>query len=110
MSMLRNVTNSKRQHGMVTLLVALVVLGGLFTSTILDFFVTPTVFLKFGKRASAKLVEAHHRRAKETVDDAVEQHSSQTVLNVAGPWNEPHPDTAVIISASGISLTKGDQP
>jgi CzcA family heavy metal efflux pump len=39
--------------------VALVVLGGLFTSTLLDFFVTPTVFLRFGRRACAAAAQAH---------------------------------------------------
>ncbi len=39
--------------------VALVVIGGLITSTILDFFVTPTVFLRFGRKAAARLVERH---------------------------------------------------
>ncbi len=34
--------------------VALVVLGGLLTSTALDFFVTPTVFLRFGRRATER--------------------------------------------------------
>lgn len=36
--------------------VALVVLGGLTTSTFLDFCITPTVFLRFGGRASAHVV------------------------------------------------------
>src|ERR1035437_1466703 len=37
--------------------VALVVLGGLCTCTILDFFVRPAVFLRFGKKSALKLVE-----------------------------------------------------
>lgn len=36
--------------------VALVVLGGLMTSTLLDFCITPTVFLRFGRRASERLL------------------------------------------------------
>lgn len=39
--------------------VALVVLGGLLTSTALDFFVTPTVFLRFGRKAAERLVALH---------------------------------------------------
>ena len=39
--------------------VALVVLGGLLTCTALDFFVTPTVFLRFGRKAAERLVELH---------------------------------------------------
>jgi len=36
--------------------VALVVLGGLATSTFLDFCITPTIFLRFGRRASEHVV------------------------------------------------------
>lgn len=36
--------------------VALVVLGGLLTSTFLDFCITPTVFLHFGRKSSERLV------------------------------------------------------
>lgn len=38
--------------------VALVVLGGLMTSTFLDFCITPTVFLRFGRRASEHVLAA----------------------------------------------------
>jgi HME family heavy-metal exporter len=44
--------------------VALVVLGGLVTSTLLDFFVTPTVFLNFSGRAAARLVERYHAQKR----------------------------------------------
>ncbi|MBK8270641.1 MAG: efflux RND transporter permease subunit [Planctomycetes bacterium] len=36
--------------------VALVVLGGLATSTFLDFCITPTVFLRFGRKASGRIM------------------------------------------------------
>lgn len=36
--------------------VGLVVVGGMFTTTLLDFFITPTVFLRFGRRASEHVV------------------------------------------------------
>lgn len=39
--------------------VALVVFGGLVTSTLLDFFVTPTVFLRFCRAAAERLVVRH---------------------------------------------------
>ena len=41
--------------------VAITIIGGLVTSTLLDFFVTPTVFLRFGRRAAARHAapEAH---------------------------------------------------
>ncbi|MBI1827262.1 MAG: efflux RND transporter permease subunit [Planctomycetes bacterium] len=37
--------------------VALVVLGGLLTSTFLDFCITPTVFLHFGRKSSQRVVD-----------------------------------------------------
>ncbi|MCZ6445418.1 MAG: efflux RND transporter permease subunit, partial [Planctomycetota bacterium] len=49
--------------------VAVVVIGGLITSTILDFFVRPTVFLKFSENASRRTVE----RMKETGDSLGER-------------------------------------
>lgn len=36
--------------------VGLVVIGGMVTTTLLDFFITPTVFLRFGRRASERVV------------------------------------------------------
>lgn len=36
--------------------VGLVVVGGMVTTTLLDFFITPTIFLRFGKRASNRLL------------------------------------------------------
>jgi CzcA family heavy metal efflux pump len=45
--------------------VALVVLGGLLTSTALDFFVRPTVFLRFGRKAAERLIERYQRGAED---------------------------------------------
>ncbi len=39
--------------------VAIVILGGLITSTLLDFFVTPAVFYRFGKNAAERLAREH---------------------------------------------------
>jgi len=39
--------------------VAVVILGGLITSTLLDFFVTPAVFYRFGKTAAERLAREH---------------------------------------------------
>jgi CzcA family heavy metal efflux pump len=50
--------------------VAIVVLGGLMTSTFLDFCITPTVFLRFGRKASQRLVNewrAEHAAALSAV-------------------------------------------
>ena len=38
--------------------VAVVIVGGLISSTLLDMFVTPTVFYKFGKRSAEKNIKA----------------------------------------------------
>jgi Cu/Ag efflux pump CusA len=59
--------------------VALVVIGGLITSTILDFFVTPTVFLRFGRKAAARLVERHRAGVEELGEVAV-RHSTTAVV------------------------------
>jgi Cu(I)/Ag(I) efflux system membrane protein CusA/SilA len=37
--------------------VAIVIVGGLLSSTLLDFIVTPTVFYRFGKRAALKSIQ-----------------------------------------------------
>jgi len=47
--------------------VGLVVVGGMVTTTLLDFFITPTVFLRFGRKASERLL-ADFRAAHETAD------------------------------------------
>ncbi|QYU67518.1 efflux RND transporter permease subunit [Leptolyngbya sp. 15MV] len=39
--------------------VAVVILGGLITSTLLDFFVTPSIFYRFGKSAAERLAREH---------------------------------------------------
>lgn len=43
--------------------VALVVLGGLATSTLLDFCITPTVFLRFGRKAAERLITEYRATA-----------------------------------------------
>ncbi len=39
--------------------VAVVILGGLITSTLLDFFVTPAVFYRFGRHSAERLAREH---------------------------------------------------
>ncbi len=46
--------------------VAVVILGGLITSTLLDFFVTPAVFYRFGKTAALRLAKEHADEHAET--------------------------------------------
>ncbi len=72
--------------------VALVVLGGLLTSTALDFFVTPTVFLNYGGTAARRLVA---RRREEALD-----FTAKITSTAAAVSNKPgtHP-----MSADGIS-------
>jgi Cu(I)/Ag(I) efflux system membrane protein CusA/SilA len=56
---------SKGQPGKEILYpVAVVIVGGLFSSTILDLVVTPTVFLKFGKKA----IESHLKHQRQNND------------------------------------------
>ena len=42
--------------------VAVVILGGLITSTLLDFFVTPAIFYRFGKTAAERLAREHEAK------------------------------------------------
>ena len=51
--------------------VATVILGGLISSTLLDFIVTPGVFWTFGRRGAERIAQAHHLdRAAEDFSDA----------------------------------------
>lgn len=58
---------SKGQSGKEILYpVALVVLGGLITSTLLDFAITPTVFLNFSGKAAEAVAQKHLAQKKES--------------------------------------------
>jgi HME family heavy-metal exporter len=46
--------------------VAVVILGGLITSTLLDFFVTPAIFYRFGKTAAERLAREHVEKHRNT--------------------------------------------
>ncbi len=62
--------------------VAVVILGGLTTSTLLDFFVTPAVFYRFGKTAAERLAREH-----------VEQHGAAAPSSPV-PHSQPNPPAA----------------
>jgi hypothetical protein len=44
--------------------VATVIIGGLISSTLLDFLVTPAVFWSFGRKDAERLAAARHREDK----------------------------------------------
>ncbi len=44
--------------------VAVVIVGGLFSSTLLDIVVTPAIFYRFGKRSAEKLIESQKQQAQ----------------------------------------------
>ncbi len=81
--------------------VAIVILGGLITSTLLDFFVTPAIFYRFGKTAAERLAREHAEKHGETslreeshgTDHAAHGHAlaSATPTHVVTPPAEtPH--------------------
>ena len=63
--------------------VAVVILGGLITSTLLDFFVTPTVFLKFGRHAAERLAREHKQAKTDPLADAGEESRNSTTESAA---------------------------
>lgn len=64
---------------------ALVVFGGLITSTLLDFFVTPTVFLRFSKKASERLLDQRTRHDHDDVlDDVLAPIGGAAKMGVSG--------------------------
>ncbi|MFB3078617.1 MAG: efflux RND transporter permease subunit, partial [Lysobacterales bacterium] len=62
--------------------VALVVLGGLTTSTLLDFCITPTVFLRFGRKACTRLLAEARASQDEELYTAAERHSAPAAHDV----------------------------
>jgi len=50
---------------------AVVVAGGLLSSTLLDLFVTPVVFFKFGKKASEHYINIYQNRMKGDLDETL---------------------------------------
>ncbi|MBI4879856.1 MAG: efflux RND transporter permease subunit [Planctomycetes bacterium] len=72
--------------------VALVILGGLITSTALDFFVTPTVFLRFGRHAAERLAREHKRSREDPLAEMSDHGVDGIVATVE--VREPEPGTA----------------
>ena len=63
---------SKGQPGKEILYpVAVVIVGGLFSSTLLDIVVTPAVFLRFGKHAAEKLIALEKEDVEKTAKGEV---------------------------------------
>lgn len=62
--------------------VGLVVVGGMVTTTLLDFFITPTVFLRFGKRASERL-RAEFRLTQSNHESAPGSDGRSSVVGVS---------------------------
>ncbi|MCC6427231.1 MAG: efflux RND transporter permease subunit, partial [Phycisphaerales bacterium] len=72
--------------------VAVVILGGLITSTLLDFFVTPAIFYRFGRHSAERLAREH-----------IEKHSagaSHTHVNAAPTPSVTAPLSEVRITPS----------
>ena len=71
--------------------VAVVILGGLITSTLLDFFVTPAIFYRFGKSAAERLAKEH-----------AEKHGQQAPVHAAPATTDSH-STPTVVTPAGAS-------
>jgi len=72
--------------------VAVVILGGLITSTLLDFFVTPAIFYRFGKTAAERLAREH-----------VEKHDGHMPSSIA-----PYSITTSAVAAHAVTTPRHD--
>jgi len=77
---------SKNESGKEILYpVAVVIIGGLITSTLLDFFVTPATFYRFGRASAQRLAQAHVDKQLAEISQS-HVHSERT-QQMAAPTN-----------------------
>jgi len=68
--------------------VAVVIFGGLFSSTLLDMWVTPAVFFKFGRPSAERYVQSLKNQKEKRHDDLDEE---TTLVVPGGTVPQPHP-------------------
>ena len=90
--------------------VAIVVIGGLLASTVLDFFVRPTMFLKFAGKASRRTVERMKSGADTLSDEAIPATvDSRSPVADSQPKNPPD-STPESRSGTAETNTDGEPP
>ncbi len=82
--------------------VAVVILGGLITSTLLDFFVTPAVFYRFGKSAAERLAKEHADKHPHAAGEAKTVHHRDTEGTEEGT---KHGDESTDATSAALLLT-----
>ncbi|MFA6044538.1 MAG: efflux RND transporter permease subunit [Phycisphaerales bacterium] len=105
--------------------VAVVILGGLITSTLLDFFVTPAIFYRFGKSAAERLARehvekqghatseekaVHHRDTEGTEEDRKDGGKAVSATNAAPMPTAPNPAPAITPPTSTDVQADGTKP
>lgn len=105
--------------------VAVVILGGLITSTLLDFFVTPAIFYRFGKTAADRLAKEHaekhphasgeektdHHRGTEGTEEGTKHADESTGATSAAPMpTTPSPAPAITPPTSTDVQADGKKP
>ncbi|MDQ6786485.1 MAG: hypothetical protein M3033_06660, partial [Acidobacteriota bacterium] len=73
---------------------AVVVLGGILTSTLLDQIVTPAVFFKFGRPIAAKIIAMREAQKEGREDEWGEAESEQQHDRDVPPFGERMPNPA----------------
>jgi len=84
--------------------VAVVILGGLITSTLLDFFVTPAVFYRFGKTAAERLAREHIAKHGDSPTQGSHHAASTQLLLVATDLTGVSPAIHVAPPAGAIDV------
>ena len=87
--------------------VAVVILGGLITSTLLDFFVTPAIFFRFGKTAAERLASEHTEKHGELAPSHCTPITTDTLVKptvaASAGANDRGSDVAPALPESGRS-------
>lgn len=70
--------------------VAIVIIGGLLSSTLLDMWVTPAVFFRFGRRSAERYLASHSSSQKDDLDPSEMQKISQAADNAVPEKKDRH--------------------